>query len=187
MSLLAHLQSHLSTLGCNVTSEWLNWTIQSIVNMPPPTNSSAPVSTLSPTTSGSTLVSSISSSDLQYLMNECFVRFCDTDMSLSCSDPSHRRLPAGCQRWHKQAVSGKHLVQVESFEDIAHSNAELAEKPIRDDRMWKLILTDGVDIYIAIERQRCHQLSYDAMRKGVKVRCRRLYRNVSCRPFVCLS
>jgi hypothetical protein len=93
------------------------------------------------------------------------------DADLLARDTGMRRLPADLESLHRQVLDGVHLLQLYEARDIAHSASELAETPRRGDRVWKMLLTDGEDMYAAFEKTKCANLTHERMRQGVKVSC----------------
>lgn len=92
------------------------------------------------------------------------------DADLLAPDTGVRRLPAELDDMHRQTLDGVHLVQLHEWADVAHSQSELADTPNRLDRVWKLTLTDGEDMYTALEKTKCASLTHERMQPGVKVR-----------------
>jgi hypothetical protein len=99
------------------------------------------------------------------LVDACWERF------LLCSliDVGELRLPIDVHLMHRTTINGNHVVQLVTCEDVAHSHAELAERPVREDRMWKMILTDGEVYYTAVEKNKCADMTHAAMQPGIKV------------------
>lgn len=79
-----------------------------------------------------------------------------------------RRLPP-LRTLHTPTLAGTHVLQLLECVDVAHSANQLAEKAQWEDRVWKLLLTDGQQLCAAFERRRCQSLSHAAMKPGVKV------------------
>jgi hypothetical protein len=88
-----------------------------------------------------------------------------------------RRLPANIASQNRTTLAGLHVLQLVECVDVAHSNAELADRSSNNSnasggRLWKMVLTDGDGSYFAMERHTCAELTQQAMKPGVKVSTR---------------
>jgi hypothetical protein len=92
-----------------------------------------------------------------------------------------RRLPI-LRTLNTPTLAGTHVLQLLECVDVAHSANQLAEKAQWEDRVWKLLLTDGQQLCAAFERRRCQSLSHAAMKPGVKVR--KQEEQMRCKPLL---
>jgi hypothetical protein len=105
----------------------------------------------------------------------CWVRLLHSSFLHPCL--GGRRLPANITSQNRTTLAGLHVLQLVECVDVAHSNAELADRSSSNSnasggRLWKMVLTDGDGSYFAMERHTCAELTQQAMKPGVKVSTR---------------
>lgn len=164
-SLVSSVHSSLHGLGASVQPEWVEFILResaSLQRLPllqtfvQEDAAAAAGSRPSPTPSAA-VVRACTDDAWQHLIDSCLFRI------------GSRRLP-DLTPLHRSKLSGTHLLQLHSCRNISHSASELEEQPNPHDRVWSMDLTDGAEMYTALERQKCTALTPTVMQPGVKVR-----------------